>query len=396
MNQNLQIPIFSCFENELNFLREKNRYRVLNSVEAVGGAEIRWNGKRYINLASNDYLGMSKLISVKWAAVSASLRYGTGGGASRLMSGNCMLYDQLEKQIAQLKETEAALVYPTGYMANIGTLSCVLDSNDLAILDRSCHASLVQGAKLSGAKLWVFSHNDMSELESLLNRAQGSGYSKTMVVTESLFSMDGDIAPLPDLIRICKKYGALIMLDEAHATGVLGKEGRGACEHFGLSPGEIDILMGTLSKAIGSLGGFVAGKKELIDYLKNKSKSFIYTTALPPGCLAASAHAIKLLQASKKLISRLNSNIQFLSEGLKSAGICMPQSSTPIFPIMFGTDKRTLKAGKVFLESGIYAPAIRPPTVPENESRLRLSISSSHSQKQLALVIDAVKKAKEL
>jgi 8-amino-7-oxononanoate synthase len=395
MNQNMPTEIFSDFDRELTFLKEKDRYRILNSVETSNGAELKWKGKSFINLASNNYLGMSQQFSVKFASILASLKYGTGAGASRLMSGNSALYDELEKQIAEFKQTDAALVFPTGYMANIGTLSAILDSNDLVILDRFCHASLVQGAKLSGAKLWVYPHNDMPALENLLKKAKPAGFSKILVVTESLFSMDGDMTPLPELVRICKKHEVLMMLDEAHATGVLGKQGMGACEHFNLASDQIDILMGTLSKAVGSLGGFVAGKKNLIDYLKNKSKPFIYTTGLPPGCLAASIQAIKLLRKSGDFLSRLHSNIRFLYQGLKFSGISIPENQTPIFPVLFGSDKKTLEAANILLKAGIYAPAIRPPTVPENESRLRLSILSTHSKKQLACVIAAVKQAKE-
>jgi 8-amino-7-oxononanoate synthase len=395
MNQNMPTEIFSDFDRELTFLKEKDRYRILNSVETSNGAELKWKGKSFINLASNNYLGMSQHFTVKFASILASLKYGTGAGASRLMSGNFALYDELEKQIAEFKQTDAALVFPTGYMANIGTLSAILDSNDLVILDRFCHASLVQGAKLSGAKLWVYPHNDMPALENLLKKAKPAGFSKILVVTESLFSMDGDLTPLPELVRICKRHEALMMLDEAHATGVLGKRGMGACEHFNLASDQIDILMGTLSKAVGSLGGFVAGKKNLIDYLKNKSKPFIYTTGLPPGCLAASIQAIKLLRKSGDFLSRLHSNIHFFYQGLKSSGISIPENQTPIFPVLFGSDKKTLEAANILLKAGIYAPAIRPPTVPENESRLRLSILSTHSKKQLACVIAAVKQAKE-
>ena len=395
MNQDLPTKIFSEFDRELNLLKENDRYRILNSIEITSSTQLKLNGKRFINLASNNYLGMSQRLRVKWASILADLKYGTGAGASRLMSGNYTLYDELEKHIAELKQTEDALVFPTGYMANIGTLPAVLDSDDLVILDRSCHASLIQGAKLSGAKLWVYPHNDMLTLESLLEKAKLAKFSKIMVVTESLFSMDGDIVPLPDLVGLCKKYGAFIMLDEAHATGVLGKEGRGACEYFNLPSDQIDILMGTLSKAMGSLGGFVAGKRKLIDYLRNRSKPFIYTTGLPPACVAASIQAIKLLRKSKDLLSRLHSNIHFFYQGLKTSGICIPENLTPIFPILFGSEEKTLKAAEILLQFGVYAPAIRPPTVPENESRLRLSVLSAHSKEQLKHVITAVKKAKE-
>lgn len=394
MNNSLCIKTFDALDQELNLLKEKNRYRVLNTIQKAGGAELKLNGEYLINMASNDYLGMSKEFSVKWASLKALLKYGSGSGASRLMSGNHALYDVLEADIAKLKQTEAAIVFPTGYMANIGVLPAILDSDDLVILDRSCHASLVQGAKLSGAKLWVYLHNDMQSLESLLEKAKSRPFSKILVVTESLFSMNGDIVKLPELVSVCKKHKALIMLDEAHATGVLGKEGRGACEHFDIPSNEIDILMGTLSKAMGSLGGFVAGKRKLIDYLKNKSKSFIYTTGLPPACAAASIQAIHLLQKSKNILLNLRSNIQFFREGLEKLAIPSTKNLTPIFPVIFGSDTKALDAARLMLESKIYVPAIRPPTVPENECLLRFSILGTHSKRHLVQTLSAIKEVK--
>ncbi|MBI3995730.1 MAG: 8-amino-7-oxononanoate synthase [Nitrospirae bacterium] len=347
------------------------------------------DGRPAILLASNDYLGLAGHPRVKEAAVAAIQRYGFGGGAARLISGNALPHAALEERIARFKRAEAALVFSTGYMANLGLLSCIIPSDGLLITDRLCHASLMDGCRASGRRFRVFDHADPNHLDRLL--AKRPANQPALVVTDGVFSMDGDIAPLPALVEIARRRGAAVFVDDAHATGVIGKEGRGTVEHFGLEPGSV-IQMGTLGKALGCFGAYVAGSRVLIDYLINKAKTFIYTTALPPAVTAAALAAFDVIEKEPEILERLRHNRNHYAEGIKSLGFDTLQSETPIIPIMIGDSRSALAFSERLLEAGIFAPAIRPPTVPKGTARIRTTIMATHSRDDLDYVIETLGK----
>jgi 8-amino-7-oxononanoate synthase len=384
------------FDEEIKILKIKGRYRSLRMLSSISGPEIIIDGKKLINFASNNYLGLSQSLSVKREAAKALWRFGAGAGASRLVSGTTVFHERLENAIAEFKGTEAALVYSTGYMANLGAISTLIGEEDLIILDHFNHASIVEAARLSKAKIWVYPHADVQRLNEILKNASERSFRRKWVITETLFSMDGDIAPLPEISEICRKYKAFLMIDEAHATGVLGDRGRGAMEYFSMTADCVDIMIGTLSKALGSLGGFVAAKRNWIEYLCNESKSFIYTTALSAGCCAAALKAIEILQKKNTLIRKLQENISYFLNGLKTLNFELPKNPTSIIPIIIGDDFKVVKAAEVLEEFGIFAPAIRPPTVPEGQGRIRFSLMSNHKMKHLDKALEALNKLKQL
>lgn len=368
---------------EIENLQTSGLHRELRTIDSINGSRITISGKDYLNFCSNNYLGLAGHPQIIEAAQKAVAEFGAGSGASRLISGNFILHQRLEEKIAQFKKREAAIVFPTGYMANLGVITTLLDEKDTVIIDRLDHASIVDACRLSKAKLQIYPHKNMRALEKVLSR---SGiFKKRLIVTESIFSMDGDIAPLPEIIKLAKKYQAIILIDEAHATGVLGKTGRGIEEYFGVN-GEVDIVMGTLSKALGSLGGFVAGSDKLIDYLKNKARSFIYTTALPPSICAAAITALEIIEAQPELIEKLRINARLLKEKLAISS----SDDTPILPLIIGDPKKTMEISNLLFEKGFFISGIRPPTVPENESRLRITVSTMHSKEEIACLASSL------
>ncbi|OHB97096.1 MAG: 8-amino-7-oxononanoate synthase, partial [Planctomycetes bacterium RIFCSPHIGHO2_12_39_6] len=331
--------------------------------------------------------GLANHPKIKQAAIAAIHQYGWGTGASRLVAGNMMLHQELEKKIAEFKGTEAALLFPTGYMANVGAICALVGREDIVIGDKLNHASIIDGCRQSGASFRVYPHNDVSQLESLLQKS--SRYRRRLVVTDSVFSMDGDTAPLPEIVQIAQKYDAILMIDDAHATGVFGQHGKGMIEYYGLER-KIDIIMGSLSKAIGSIGGFIAGEKCLIDFLKNKARSFIYTTALPPAACAASLAGLTLIQEDTSLIDKLWENVRYLKSQL-SEFISNISAESPIIPIIIGSAEDALNLSTRLYENGILIPAIRPPTVPLGTSRLRISLMATHSKEDINRLIDTLK-----
>ena len=376
--------------DELNKIKESGLYRNLKAVESAQDTHIEIEGKTYLSFCSNNYLGLANHPSVVKAVKDAVEVYGWGAGASRLVSGNMTLHETLEKVISKFKRKEATIVFPTGYMANLGTISTLVSSGDLVVCDKLNHASIIDGCRLSGADFRVYAHCNMEKLENILKKS--SKYNRILIVTDSVFSMDGDLAPLPDLVKITAKYNAMLMVDEAHGTGVFGQNGRGVVEHFNLCK-EVDIIMGTLSKAIGSLGGYVSGDIELISYLRNKARSFMYTTALPPAVCAASIAGIKLIQEDPSMRVSLWHNVRFIKDKLRLLNINTISSESQIIPILIGDTKKAVNISKLLYESGILIPAIRPPTVPANSSRLRMTVMSSHTKKdleQLAQVLNEV------
>jgi len=377
------------FNEYIDAMKSQCLYRQNQVYEPISASHVADGGREYLMLASNNYLGLTHHDKVKAAAIDAIERYGTGAGGARLTTGTHPLYEELEKDIALFKGTEAAVAFNTGYMANIGTISAIMGKDDVIFSDALNHASIIDGCRLSGATRVIFPHSDMDKLKELLETTPCRG--KRMIVVDGVFSMDGDIAPLDKIVEIAKEYQTLVMVDDAHATGVLG-HGRGTAAHFGLED-EVTIQMGTLSKALGAEGAYVAGKKELIDFLINKARSYIFSTALSPATIAAAHAALKEVMHSPVLVDQLAANGRFMRAELTKYGVQVNQAETPIIPIIVGSAERATAIAKRLSEQGIILSAIRPPTVPVGESRLRLTVSAAHSQADLAMSAKKIAKA---
>jgi len=364
------------FKQELLQLEKQHLLRRLTVVESYDGPHVTMNGKRLLLLCSNDYLGLAGHPALRNAASAAMDRYGFGSGASRLVSGTSALHGELEQKIARFKGTEAALAFNSGYAANTGIIPAIAGEGDVILSDSLNHASIIDGCRLSKAEVKVFRHRDVTHVEDLLKKSFFAR--RTLIVTDGVFSMDGDIAPLPELASLAQKYGALLMVDDAHATGVLGDTGRGTTEHFSLA-GQVSVQIGTLGKALGSFGAFAAGGRALIDYLVNRSRSFIFSTALPPLVCAASIAALDIVDREPERREKLRENRERFVQGLLSLGVAVADSKTPIVPLMIGDSAKALAVGEKLLEYGIYAAAIRPPTVPEGTARIRTTVTAIHT-----------------
>jgi 8-amino-7-oxononanoate synthase len=358
--------------DELAALEQANLRRTLRVLD-----------EKLLNFAANDYLGLSRHPALIEAARQATARDGTGAGASRLVTGTSAASLDLEEQLAAWKEKEAALVFSSGYAAALGTIPVVVGKGDTVILDKLAHASLIDGARLSGATVRVFPHNNLEKLDALLSKVAGNG-SRVLIVTESLFSMDGDIAPLRRIVELKEKYGAWLLVDEAHATALYGKTGAGLLAEAGLSA-RVEIIMGTLSKALGSVGGYIAGSRTLIDWLTNRARSFVYSTALPPGVIAASRAAIDLACGAEgdALRRRLRENITRFHAGLPTRWKKQALSSSAIQPLICGEVSAALELAATLRERGFLIPAIRYPTVPRNAARLRITLSAAHTHQNI-------------
>ena len=375
------------FETHLQDLCNKDLLRRLVPVECPTSTRAVVEGKEMLLFCTNDYLGLAYDQRMIKAAATALKKWGTGSRASRLISGNISLYTDLEAECARFKETESALVFSSGYCTNIGVISSLAGPGDVILSDQLNHASIVDACRLSKAEVFVYPHCDTQAVESLIKANKHKG--KILVVTDGVFSMDGDLAPLPELVKICSRHEALLMVDDAHATGVLGPKGAGTLDHFGIHWAGI-IQMGTFSKALGSLGGFVACTETISKYLVNKARSLIYTTALPPSVLAANLEALRIVKKDPNLRFHLRKLIQYLKKGIKSLGLAVPDNPTPIFPLIIGSASETIQIHKHLLENGIFVPPIRPPTVPKGKSRLRISLSASHSEQDIDRLISAL------
>ena len=381
------------FQDELTALRLTGLERKCRFISTACDAHIKIKGKKLLNLCSNNYLGLANDIRIKNSAIKAIREFGVGAGASRLVTGSNILHKRLEDKLADFKRQEACLIYSSGYSANLGIISALVGRDDAVFSDRLNHASIIDGIILSRAELARYPHKDIKVLEKLLRiRAAQDARRKTLIITDSVFSMDGDIAPVPELIALARKYDCLLMLDEAHATGVLGKNGRGTLEHFGLSSDERIIQMGTLSKAIGGLGGFVCGRKDLIKYLINRSRSFIFSTALPPALCASAVETIDIIEEDGSLRKRLWDNANFLRNGLQSLGFDTLASQTPIIPVLTREPKLTMEFSQELFKEGIFVQGIRPPTVSEGFCRLRVTVMATHTLNDLQFALSAFKK----
>ncbi len=377
-------------KEELRKIEKKGLLRILRLVEGKQSAKVKIDGKEVINFCSNNYLGLANDPRLKKAAQEALKKYGIGSVASRLVSGNMRLHQELEERIAEFKEVDRALLFNTGYTANCGIISALVGRGDIVFSDKLNHASIVDGIVLSRAEFRRYPHKDLNVLERLLKRPRRN-YKKRLIVTDTIFSMDGDIAPLPEIVELAKKYEALFFVDEAHATGVFGKNGKGAVEHFGLE-GKVDIQMGTLSKAVGTFGAFVCGSKILIDYLINKSRAFIYTTALPVSICAASIKALQIIETEPERRERLWENVEFFKEGLKNSDFNIMDSQSPIIPLLTRDVKLTMEFSQRLFDEGIFVQGIRPPAIPEGEARLRVTVTSGHKKSDLVYALKYCKK----
>lgn len=379
------------FEKELEELNQKSLLRTLRRINSAQGPRVKIDGREIILLSSNNYLGLANHPRVKEAAIRVIEKYGFGSGASRLISGNMTLHEELEERIADFKGTEAAILFNSGYTANIGIIPALVGKGDFIYSDELNHVSIIDGSRLSRAEIRIYPHKDMTVLEELLKKDKNNG--RKLIVTDTVFSMDGDIAPLKDIYNLSQKYSAFLMVDEAHATGVLGSKGRGAVEHFALK-GENIIQMGTLGKALGTFGAYIAGSKDLIVYLRNKARSFIYTTSLPPAVAAAAIEAINIIAEDDSLIKGLWDNRKVFIDGLHSLGFDTLSSETPIIPVLAGNIHKALEMAETLYEECIYAPAIRPPTVPEGSSRIRTTVMANHTKEDIEAALSAFRKIK--
>lgn len=356
----------------------RRRLRVVE--EVLPGGKVRVAGQVLLNLSSNDYLGLAQDPRIIAAAQAAAGRWGAGAGASRLVVGHLKLHEAVEAHVAAFKGTEAAVIFSTGYMANVGTISALAGPGDVIFSDRLNHASIYDGIKLSGATLQRFPHRDLNRLEQLLQ--QNGAAKRRLIVTDSVFSVDGDVAPLTDLVALKVRYRAWLMIDEAHATGVLGAKGAGLAEALGLT-GQIDIHMGTFSKALGSQGGYVAGDRRLVDYLHNRARPFIYSTALAPMVLGAIDQALTIVAAEPERRLYLAQESEAFRQDLLAAGLDLLGSETQIIPVLVGENERTLAFAAALKDQGLMAVALRPPTVPPGRARVRFSLSAAHSPADL-------------
>lgn len=372
-------------------LKTKGLYNVIDTLQGGNGPVIRIDGKSLINLSSNNYLGLATDYRLIDASVKASQTYGAGAGAVRTINGTMDLHIELEEKLARFKKTEAVIVYQSGFNCNMAAISAVMDQHDAILSDELNHASIIDGCRLSRAKVIRFKHSDMNDLRQQAKAAKESGqYHKIMVITDGVFSMDGDIAKLPEIVKIAEEFDLITYVDDAHGSGVLGA-GAGTVKHFGLSD-RIDFQIGTLSKAIGVVGGYVAGKKQLIEWLKLRSRPFLFSTSLPPAAIAACSASVDILMNDKELIEKLWENGNDLKNGLSRLGYDVGQSETPITPCIIGDEVTTQQFSKRLYEEGVYAKAIVFPTVPKGTGRIRNMPTAAHTKEMLDQVISVYEK----
>ena len=369
-----------------------NTYRTLRTMETPESSHVKIHvadahaSSEQLLLASNSYLDLANIPELKQAMAQAVLDWGTGSGGARLTTGNKTPHDELENELAKFKGEEAAITFNTGYMANVGTISALCGKSDIIFSDALNHASIIDGIRLSRATCVVYKHNDMIDLERAIQ--ENATNQKMLIVTDAVFSMDGDLANLPELLRIAHTYNCLLMIDEAHATGVIGQTGRGLAEHYGCE--HADVTVGTLSKAIACEGGFVAGKKQLIEFLKNKSRSFIFTTAMSPAMAAGALRNLQFLESHPERVQQLQENVKFFCEALQREGLNVPQSPSAIIPVIIGDEAAALNASAKLLERGYVIPAIRYPTVAKGQARLRASLMATHTHEELERAAKAI------
>jgi glycine C-acetyltransferase len=385
----------SYLGRQLDDLKAKGTYFHLRVLEDEQAPVCHFDGREVINLASNNYLGLTTHPKLREAALEATRKFGVGSGAVRTIAGTMSLHIELEEKIAKFKGTEACVVFQSGFTANAGTVSGILGKEDFIISDELNHASIIDGARLSRAKILVFRHKDVAHAEEQLASVKDQPGHK-LVITDGVFSMDGDIGPLPGLCDVAEKYGAIMMVDDAHASGVLGRNGRGTVDHFGVH-GRVDVQVGTLSKAIGALGGYVCGSRDLIEFLYHRGRPFLFSTSHPPSVAATCIAAFDVLQNEPELIEKLWDNTRYFKKELGNLGFNIggqntPASETPITPIIVGDGRLTMEFSRELFQSGVLGTGIAFPTVPEGKARIRTIMTATHTREQLDRALETLKK----
>ncbi len=369
-------------------LKKEGVYRKLSVSSSPNEAVITLNGKKVINLCSNNYLGFANHPRMKEAAKKAIDKYGVGSGAVRTISGNIEIHEELDERLAKFKREEAALVFQSGFLANLGVIQAITDRGDLIISDELNHASIIDGVRLSRADKAVFPHSDMKALEQILKERR-KDYNEVLIITDGVFSMDGDIANLPEIVRLAKKYDAKVYVDDAHGSGVLGENGRGTVDHFNLH-GQVDYIMGTLSKAIGVVGAYIAGSSEMKDYLLHRGRPLLFSTSMMPAACGAAIEAITMLEETDEYSKKLWDNTKYFQSKLKELGFTLGKTQTPITPLMIYDEAKTMDFAKKLLERGVYTSGIVFPTVPKGTARIRMMLSSEHTKEELDFAIKQI------
>ncbi len=366
-------------------------YGYFQPIESAQGPEVILNGKTYIMAGSNNYLGLANDPEMKKAAREAVDKYGTGVAGSRLLNGNTQLADTLEAKLAAFKRKEAGLLFATGYQMNLGVVSCLIKKGDYAIVDKLDHASILDGVKMSDGEMVRFKHNDMADLERVLAKLPAEA--GKLIIVDGVFSMEGDICPLPEIVKIGKKYGARIMVDDAHATGIIGKTGRGTCEYFGLENGEVDLIVGTCSKTFATVGGFVVGDKDVIHYMRHNARSQIFSASMPPSCIASITKALDLIEKDTSRRDNLFRLTAKLKKGLEDLGYDLGTSTTPILPVHVGSNENCFKMWRALHEMGIFANPVVSPAVPPGHALMRLTLMATHTDEHVRKIVDAFAQA---
>lgn len=366
-------------------------YGYFQPIASVQAPEVILEGKTYIMAGSNNYLGLANDPEMKKTAAETALKYGTGVAGSRLLNGNTQLAENLEKKLAAFKRKEAALLFATGYQMNVGVVSCLLKKGDYAIVDKLDHASILDGVRLSEGEMVRFKHNDMADLERVMAKIPAEA--GKLIIVDGVFSMEGDICPLPEIVKIGKKYGARIIVDDAHATGIIGKTGRGTCEYYNMENGEVDLIVGTCSKTFATVGGFVVGDEQVIHYIRHNARSQIFSASMPPACIASITKAIELIENDTSRRDNLFRLTAKLKKGLEELGYDLGTSTTPILPVHVGSNENCFKMWRALHEMGIFANPVISPAVPPGHSLMRLTLMATHTDEHVEKIVDAFAKA---
>lgn len=385
------MDFYEQIEEDLKKLDDSGLLITIRTLESAQGAWININGKKVLNMCSNNYLGLANNERLKEAAINAVKNWGVGPGAVRTIAGTMKIHEDLEKKLAEFKKVEATLVVQSGFNANQAVIPTITNEEDGILSDELNHASIIDGVRLSKAKRYIWKHKDLKSLEEQLIKAQEDNCRRKLIITDGVFSMDGDIAPLPGIVELAKKYDALVMVDDAHGEGVLGENGRGIADHFNLTD-EVDIEIGTLSKAFGVVGGFIAGKKVLIDFLRQQARPFLFSSSLSPAETAAALEATRMLSESGDLVKKLWDNASYFQSKIKEMGYEIGSTQTPITPVMIYDEKRTKEFSSKLYEEGIFASSIVYPTVPKGKARIRVMISALHSKEDLDFALNKFEK----
>ena len=382
--------------HELQFLKDKIQelkdqgvYRKLPVLQGASGPEVLLNGKNVINLSSNNYLGFANHPRLKAAAIAAVEKYGAGSGAVRTIIGNMSIHEEMEEVLSKFKREEAAFVYQSGFNCNAGTIQAVTEAGDIIISDELNHASIIDGSRLSRADKGIYKHSDMDSLEAVLKDARDK-YRNILIITDGVFSMDGDVAKLPEIVQLAEKYEAMTYVDDAHGSGVLGESGRGTVDHFGLH-GRVDFTIGTLSKAIGVVGGYVAGSSTMYEWLSHRARPVLFSTSMPPAAAGAIIEAVKMLTESTEYTDKLWENAKYFKEKMGTLGFNIGNSQTPITPVIIGDEAKTMEFSRRLLDKGVFVSGIVFPTVPKGTGRLRCMVTAGHSKEQLDKAVEAFK-----